>query len=955
MSGALTRILNNQIYSKTIIASQKIADGSITGTLFASNVTVPGDFLITGNLVVLGNSTQTTIASTNTYVNDPLITLNNGLSSTNTYDEGLLFNRGSGLNTAFIWNEFNQEFRFVNTTETGTTYGNINQTSLGNVRLGNLVVQYDQTVRNVTASGNLAVNYGNITTTASTFNLVNQSATTVVEYATATSVTTGATTGATFTLNPGTLVGFNTTQNVFNTTATTVNAFGAATSLNLGAATGTATVNNQTLSLPNGTALTTGQGTFSLLNSTATTINFAGAATTLSVGASSGTTTFNSTTNSTSSGSGAVVVAGGAGIGGNLYVGQNAVINGNLTVNGNVTYINSQNLATEDALVNINTGPNGAPLSGITTTDIGIMSHYYVSGDTSLFFGRKNSSGYFTVLSAATASNVGQVTGNYGTIQAGNLILFGNTANVTSTTYQSGALQVYGGFGLNGNLNVISGSQIVVGADIGNVANFPSSAAQFFTNTNNFAQVNSQNINAGNNASSDFIATADNGSNNDTYIDLGMNSSTYNQSAYGVTKANDGYLYVYGNAVTGGGNLVLGTATTNNDIVFHTGGTQASNEVARISQANANLTIKLATASTSSATGALTVVGGLGIGGNVWISGGAGAVQNFTIGSVANASSVYFDPRYQTLVVNGPAGGSNVTTPIGASFVVRSTDAIILPVGTTAQRPSNQGNVDQTGMLRMNSTTNQMEYYVNNTWQVAGSAFTVISDRQFAGTTLYGNVDGVNATFTIQSNATTASTLVSINGVVQFPVLAYSVSGTTLTFTEAPAINDVIDVRIFTTTTTITTLSSGNGLNQFIADNTGASMWSGTSSTIEQVLLDTNGNFNFLNGNHVTYNQTAVNIPATATPYVIDTFSQSSYTTGKYTIQAKVGSTNFETYEAHVITDGAGNAYISTFGIVNNGTNFGSISANVVSGNVRVYYTSTIAQANVKAFGTYIV
>jgi len=68
---ALTRILNNQIFNQTIIASQKIQPGSITGTLFASNVTVPGDLLIAGNLFVLGSSQTTTIASTNTYVNDP--------------------------------------------------------------------------------------------------------------------------------------------------------------------------------------------------------------------------------------------------------------------------------------------------------------------------------------------------------------------------------------------------------------------------------------------------------------------------------------------------------------------------------------------------------------------------------------------------------------------------------------------------------------------------------------------------------------------------------------------------------------------------------------------------------------------------------------------------------------------------------------------------------------------
>jgi hypothetical protein len=56
---------------------------------------------------------------------------------------------------------------------------------------------------------------------------------------------------------------------------------------------------------------------------------------------------------------------------------------------------------------------------------------------------------------------------------------------------------------------------------------------------------------------------------------------------------------------------------------------------------------------------------------------------------------------------------------------------------------------------------------------------------------------------------------VSINGVVQIPTLAYSVSGTNptcvLTFTEAPASGDVIDVRQITTTTSVTQISNGTG------------------------------------------------------------------------------------------------------------------------------------------------
>jgi hypothetical protein len=98
-----------------------------------------------------------------------------------------------------------------------------------------------------------------------------------------------------------------------------------------------------------------------------------------------------------------------------------------------------------------------------------------------------------------------------------------------------------------------------------------------------------------------------------------------------------------------------------------------------------------------------------------------------------------------------------------------------------------------------------LEIYDNNAWTPVGSTeFTVISDQQFAG-------DGTTVNFTLSSTQTTNSCIVSINGVVQIPTLAYAVSGTTLTFTEAPAVGDVIDVRQLTTTTTVTYISNQSG------------------------------------------------------------------------------------------------------------------------------------------------
>ncbi len=105
------------------------------------------------------------------------------------------------------------------------------------------------------------------------------------------------------------------------------------------------------------------------------------------------------------------------------------------------------------------------------------------------------------------------------------------------------------------------------------------SIAHFGADVNSYAQVNIQNRNAGTSASSDLVLTSDNGNDSRYYIDLGVNSSGYNNAAYSITGANDGYLY------TSDGALAIGTASTTNTnavLKFHTGGTLAANERMRI-------------------------------------------------------------------------------------------------------------------------------------------------------------------------------------------------------------------------------------------------------------------------------------------------------------------------------------------------------------------------------------
>jgi hypothetical protein len=141
-------------------------------------------------------------------------------------------------------------------------------------------------------------------------------------------------------------------------------------------------------------------------------------------------------------------------------------------------------------------------------------------------------------------------------------------------------------------------------------------------------------------------------------------------------------------------------------------------------------------------------------------------------------------------------------------------------------------------MLRFNSQENYMEVFDNTEWTaVAAPPITVITDDQFNG-------DGSTVSFTLSVASTTAGTIVAINGVQQLPTTAYAISGTTLTFTEAPASGDVIDSRILTTTSSITALQNGNssvGISNtngnIVTDVNGA-----TIITVSPGLVDIQGN-----------------------------------------------------------------------------------------------------------------
>jgi len=111
---------------------------------------------------------------------------------------------------------------------------------------------------------------------------------------------------------------------------------------------------------------------------------------------------------------------------------------------------------------------------------------------------------------------------------------------------------------------------------------FPGTVGQFAGNNQNYIQINLQNKNGS--GSSDYIVTANNGTDSTYYGDFGIAGSTDNDTVYSAILPLDTYLYAQGSGSGDpGGNLVIGTATTSKTIKFIAGGTSNTDYVAQLS------------------------------------------------------------------------------------------------------------------------------------------------------------------------------------------------------------------------------------------------------------------------------------------------------------------------------------------------------------------------------------
>ena len=555
------------------------------------------------------------------------------------------------------------------------------------------------------------------------------------------------------------------------------------------------------------------------------------------------------TTASTSTTSGVLRLDGGAGIKGNLFVGGgiNGVIGNTTAASGRFTSLTTtsggQVIGYLTGPIGANT-PNSVVATSVTTTSGGQVTGYI----TGAIGANTANSGVFT---SVTTTSGGQVTGYLtGAIGA-------NTPNsvvaTSITTTSGGQVTGYltGAIGANTPNSVVatsvtttSGGQItgyITGAIGANTAN--SGVFTTLTATSGYQGAANGSLNGtlGATTPNSVVATSvttTSGGQVTGYITGPIGANTANSGVFtSVTTTNGGQITGYLTGAIGANIANTGAFTT-----LTTTSTITS---------NGNIVANSSTASTDTTTGSIVVVGGTGVSGSLNVGGGvnlqgngylttnqttatvfntiattvnfAGDATSISIGAstgnttinngLVSSSNAWINSggTAANLVVHGniAAGYSNLLTtngsggrvgikyapgsiPQNASFAINSSDSMLIPSGSSGSRPSSGTEVE--GMIRFNTSTKFLEFWDGTKWATSDAAFTTVTTDSFTG-------DGTTTVFTLSQSTTTAGTMVMINGVVQIPITSYSVSGYTLTFTEAPLTTDIIDARTILTTT----------------------------------------------------------------------------------------------------------------------------------------------------------
>ena len=535
----------------------------------------------------------------------------------------------------------------------------------------------------------------------------------------------------------------------------------------------------------------------------------------------------------------------------------NVTIAGDLNVVGNTTIAGYSDITIQDSIINMHTQANLAPWTFNDGKDIGFKFHYYDTADKHAALIRANDTGYLEWYARGTEGTSNVFVGSYyGTIKAGELWL-ANTESSTSTT--TGVLRVDGGAGIQGNLwatridgtpigeynrasvngtylyasvGLSTANAVITGASItgANVAGIYITTTNFSTGN---AQITGGSITGITGQANTFTVT--NFSTSNAFVTSGsITGITGQANTFTVTDFSTGNAQITGGSITG----ITGQANTFTVTDFSTGNAEITGGSTGtfdyitgntgISTSNILITGGSVTGITGSAntfvvtdfgTGNAQVTGGNIQGieylnatnfstGNALITGSSITnanisatyltTINFSSGNV-QAGNISANSIQTTSNISAANLTGNIYGNVHADLIYPlltnvtkfdTTTAIVLPIGDNSQRP-----LGSQGYFRFNTETHSIEYHNGSAWIPVTNT---VTGQSFNG-------DGSNTTYTLQQVATSIGTLVTINGTLQQPGVAYTINQDQITFAEIPLTTDTIEIRFLGAAVSVTT------------------------------------------------------------------------------------------------------------------------------------------------------
>ena len=301
-----------------------------------------------------------------------------------------------------------------------------------------------------------------------------------------------------------------------------------------------------------------------------------------------------------------------------------------------------------------------------------------------------------------------------------------------------------------------------------------------------------------------------------------------------------------------------------------------------------------------------------------------------SLGILANGEIAinYADGILYYKTTSNTLGSIRTAQPSGLNQEIQFNDSGSFGANSSLSFNKSSGTLS-TNILGANTvTTNSYIQFADGSKQYTANAGTS------GGTTLLNfnflnnqfTADGVSNTFTLTDSTTTQSAIVAINGVEQLPNLSYTITGTSLVFSQNIANTDIIDVRIPS--------FSGSSGTTFITNVVKVN----TAIEISSVA-----------------NLTTSVITTTGTStQVIDSFSAATFRSASYFVQVKdIANSKYQIENITLLHDGS-TSYISEYGVIYSDVSIATFSSTISTGTVQLSVTPSASSSTIKLIRTSI-